>query len=81
MNKQIVFYILIILYLPSCSNSNIDDIESFCKTIAEESYQEGLKEARRDRTIWQEYGYDSAIDYANARKRGMYSICIKKYEK
>lgn len=79
-NKKPTFYVLIFLCLSSYSNAK-DDNKSFCKTIAQESYQEGLEEARRDPSVWQEYGYDSAIDYANARKRGMYSICMKKYEK
>ena len=76
-NKQTTLYVLIFLCLSYYSNAK-DDNKSFCKTIAQESYQEGLEEARRDQTIWQENGYDSAIDYANARRELMYFICINK---
>ena len=74
MSKQIIYSILLCLILLSCSN---DNSKLSCKSMAQDSYLEGLEEARRDPTVWQFGGYRSAKDYANARKELMYSICKK----
>ena len=48
-----------------------------CAQMGNDSYRENLNKALADPTIWQFAGNTSAQDYANMRKRGMISTCLK----
>tara|TARA_B100000686_G_C15960202_1_gene557742 strand:- start:89 stop:394 length:306 start_codon:yes stop_codon:yes gene_type:complete len=48
-----------------------------CRRLADQQYREKLAEALADPSVWQLGGYDSAQDYAQKRKLGIYRICIK----
>ena len=49
-----------------------------CQMLANQTYQTAISEAFADPLVWKLGGYESAQDYANARKKNMMSICMTK---
>ena len=49
-----------------------------CQMLANQTYQTAMSEAFADPLVWKLGGYESAQDYANARKKGILSIFMTK---
>jgi hypothetical protein len=51
---------------------------SNCQMLANQTYQNAISEAFTNPQVWKLGGFESAQDYASARKKSMLSICMTK---